>query len=862
MAYLIAPYSDSMQLGQGFNSFTQEIQDENAVSFDRLRADASPAQPYFPEAISQAEQGDAYECGSEASMLTSATPTSSQWNQTRAAPNVIDNGSGLAPVFRKDRKSPIVTFTSRFVDNFSEVATEMNISPAVPIMRQSRSGSDAGLPFDTRHFYEADLNYYLGVRVLTRQNRPAAAFAGAQALTNRSSDSSNIGDCFISGFLEGGQLHALISVQLKDKKRRAEVSECLEAVLKISTGKFTPLSGTVEAAMCTIMEHSRINVEVSNVGGGTITLHDQSSILQSLRDVASNFPDLAANKPETIFAILTKYDSLGHLQALKSVPCFDNTSFYANTLLDAFGEFRSIERRLSTQITQLKSGTVQFHHEESLATEHKRRFDASWRGITRAKRECTGQLLKIVKEVDEIRWNPGVATDDTRDEQFEDPLVFSQYLPRVAPTAEAAAEEDPHATQAQLYHPGDEILFLDERKKVEELSAEHPDFAKQFRLAVLCGTDCFGQTFCSLDYLKPGWVLAEITANVAKGIVTALTLRYANSLVTVFGTISRSDKTFNLKLDLGAKERIVGCSIETGRTPSKKARDVVTAVLLSTNRGSALVGQPADWKEGVEGLSLRSGVAFEDLKMTHYDPLLTSGPPPMILTGFRKMDTWSGGNIRFSATVDFVTKDEFSIGVDQWSNSLFYGGEFSWIGIRPDTPGIQAGRFEARGSVKRDVKFAKPFTKQPQVMTWISGLDLDIKISKRVDVHATNIDKTGFTMNVGSADSALAQASISWIAMSEDSGCIISSYGFQDDPEDCVDKVDESTRRFPEGKFSKPPKVLAGFTAFDISGSSENPRFGTFVWDVTADQFAWNIYAWGGSSISSARVHWIAIPAE
>ncbi|KAL0263755.1 hypothetical protein SLS55_002737 [Diplodia seriata] len=101
-----------------FNSFTQEIQDENAVSFDGLRADASPAQPYFPEALSQAEQGDAYECGSEASMLTSATPTSSQWNETMAAPNVIDNGSGLAPVFRKDRKSPIVTFTSRFVDNF------------------------------------------------------------------------------------------------------------------------------------------------------------------------------------------------------------------------------------------------------------------------------------------------------------------------------------------------------------------------------------------------------------------------------------------------------------------------------------------------------------------------------------------------------------------------------------------------------------------------------------------------------------------------------------------------------------------------------------------------------------------------
>lgn len=75
----------------------------------------------------------------------------------------------------------------------------MNISAAVPIIHQSRSGSGAGLPFDVCHFCEADLNYYLGVRVVTRQDRPAAAFSISQGILNSGDLNGRLGDCFISG---------------------------------------------------------------------------------------------------------------------------------------------------------------------------------------------------------------------------------------------------------------------------------------------------------------------------------------------------------------------------------------------------------------------------------------------------------------------------------------------------------------------------------------------------------------------------------------------------------------------------------------------------------------------------------------
>ncbi|OJD29407.1 uncharacterized protein BKCO1_8100036 [Diplodia corticola] len=825
-----------------------------------------------------------------------------------------------------------------------EVITEMNISAAAPIIRQSRNGSGAGLPIDTRHFHEADLNYYLSIRVVTRQDRPAATFASTQALANGHSH-NNFGDCFISGFLEGGQLDALISVRLKDKKRISEVSDCLSASFEISSGKFKPLTGTIDTAMRTAMELSQITVEASNVGGGTITLDDQQSSLQSLRDEASNFPTLAADQPERIFATLTKYDSLSGSQALRPALNYDHTAFYANVLLDAFIEFKNIERRLSTQTTQIKSGVMQFLKDEPLSADRKRRFDASWKGIAKAKRECTNQLLKILKEVDEIRKNPAIATDDTRDDQVEDPLVFSEYLPRVVPTAEAAPEDYPHDTRAKLYSGIEEDLSQNERAKVKELSVEHPDIAKQFRMAVPCGAvDSAGHPFCSLDYLKPDWALTETTVHMRGGVVSALSLRYANGVVTVFGTLSLSDKIFKLKLNLGTNEHIVGCSIETGR-PGPEVAICITAVRLSTNRGSTLVAQPAGWKEPTNGKSRRDGVEFESLKMAHYDPLMESGyiqgfwglasldptsgrgiyrlapiwsnaaapttvnitnmgdtvgteaeseappggvwdmykihdastpvprtsailsynntcpdrPLPVILTGFQKMDTWNCANMHFSTSVDCMTNDKFSIGVDQWSDSVLYDAEVTWIGVRPDCPGIQGGQIEAHGSISREIKFSKSFPKSPKILIWISGLDLPISNGKRVDVSATEIKQDVFRINVGSTSSALTQASISWIAMSPDSACAMGSYAYSRDSKE-QDHGKEGWCSFPKGKFSKPPKLLVGFSSFDISGSSRNYYFGTSIWDVTKEAFSWKIYALDGSAISAATVQWIAIP--
>jgi len=105
---LLAPYNDSMHLGQGFNSFLQVPCVDNAVTFDS------------DETKVVAERAD-------------------------AGPTVV---------------SQVVSYSSRFVEKISDIAQAMNISMGSAI----KNGSI--LSVDEAKFASGDLNVVVSVKVL------------------------------------------------------------------------------------------------------------------------------------------------------------------------------------------------------------------------------------------------------------------------------------------------------------------------------------------------------------------------------------------------------------------------------------------------------------------------------------------------------------------------------------------------------------------------------------------------------------------------------------------------------------------------------------------------------------------------
>jgi len=116
VALLLAPYNDSMQLGQGYNSFLQLPCIDGAVEI------------------------------SESSVKTQA---------------VRAGGAGNV--------SQVVSYSSRFVEKISDVVRSMNISAASSIKSGTIEASGNSLSVDEAKFAASDLNAVVSVKVINRK---------------------------------------------------------------------------------------------------------------------------------------------------------------------------------------------------------------------------------------------------------------------------------------------------------------------------------------------------------------------------------------------------------------------------------------------------------------------------------------------------------------------------------------------------------------------------------------------------------------------------------------------------------------------------------------------------------------------
>ncbi|KAL1613931.1 hypothetical protein SLS54_010141 [Diplodia seriata] len=248
----------------------------------------------------------------------------------------------------------------------------------------------------------------------------------------------------------------------------------------------------------------------------------------------------------------------------------------------------------------------------------------------------------------------------------------------------------------------------------------------------------------------------------------------------------------------------------------------------------------------------------EDL--INYDNGSSEQPLPSIWTGLKKIDAFGGANLRFDSNTESVTASSFAIGLEQWSDSIVYEGDLSWVGIPPNLRGVQAGSLTLRRpTTQRRITFARPFGTPPQVLVWLSGLDLRVKDGKEVFVEASAVSTDSFMVSAYGLNNSINHAKISWIAVDQASPCLTGSFAVE--IEDYADA--EGDCAFPAGKFSATPTVLTAFSAFEVGGEQwTNTRFGVATWGENEAGFCWKVYKWCDSSIRYATIDWIAIPAQ
>ncbi|CVL08477.1 uncharacterized protein FPRN_13219 [Fusarium proliferatum] len=303
---LLAPYNDSMHLGQGFNSFLQQPCIDRAVKLTQADLQTQAARAGGPSNASQ-----------------------------------------------------VVSYSSRFVEKISDVVRSMNISAASSIKVGTIEVSGNSVSVDEAKFAASDMNAVISVKVInqitTAVQNPTFLPLDKPAKISSERFFKIYGDSYISGFMEGGDLHGIVSMKVLDSSNKSKVEAALKGAMNGSAGEFTLGEGTATSTIEAAVQETESTITVNWSGGGQIKSEDAEWTLDSLIRAASAFPARVAACPQKTYAILTPYNRNRSFVKWAeenniTVPDFSPIQQYTHDLLDNFMEFKSNLSRIQAVI--------------------------------------------------------------------------------------------------------------------------------------------------------------------------------------------------------------------------------------------------------------------------------------------------------------------------------------------------------------------------------------------------------------------------------------------------------------------------------------------------------------------------------
>ena len=528
-------------------------------------------------------------------------------------------------------------------------------------------GSGKGAFIDSDKFKSSDLNFYISVKVVNQTiNFKDALQYNSLRSVNKDNFREIYGDSFISGFQEGGEFNAVVSMKILNKAKKTDIKA--EAKVAFTAGTVDlKAEANVDIAKMNIETNTETTIQVNWSGGGHIKPREQQWDIQSLMQAAARFPDLVAECPQRTYAIITKYDTLRSF--VKDQPAsytklqYENSQLYTNAMMDSYMAYKSLHTQVTSYIFDIQTKTkvirpwsddqnkaiVPAKDKQTEASDTKYDtslpFAASVKGLEDAKKAIRRQMAIIVNEVDIIEKDPKLATNDTHVEPYQSTAAFEERIPKVeipekpkiatplggkrimAKTqtdleAEVEAKEAEAAATDNL-HAGPDELTLDEQGTLDEFKKQRPTIATNLRVTAAQGSQK-GATFNNLEFLQPQWNITKIQVEIANGALAAFWLYYDNGLILSRGKTARGRMVEMTNFSAG--ERIVAGTLQTGKAANGSNQEArVISLHFYTNRGRNLIAQADKCLPLDKDKHSRDGVEYTNVSTKFYDAPLTAG---------------------------------------------------------------------------------------------------------------------------------------------------------------------------------------------------------------------------------------------
>lgn len=317
------------------------------------------------------------------------------------------------------------------VDNVSDIIQALNISSSASIKYGTIKGAGSASIVNENKVNQSDLNYIVTVKV-TNETSPVAdkmTFNPILDMDNKRF-TDVFGDCFISGFTEGGEFSAIVSIKVSDKSKVSAVKAAAEAEIAIAAapGLSVGTKNSLDKSKSDVWDDTETTISVNWAGGGDLKPADEKWDLATVVDVATRFPHLVQTCAQRTSAVLTRYTSLRSFNEINAknppedkfrILDYDLCSLYTQDLLSAFLAYKNIWAELSDMMKNPDQ-----YRERDISTDVPNPIELTPQSLNEARLLARKGLTQITDVTKELIYNPSLADLDEQGNQRPVPYTW------------------------------------------------------------------------------------------------------------------------------------------------------------------------------------------------------------------------------------------------------------------------------------------------------------------------------------------------------------------------------------------------------------------------------------------------------
>ncbi|KAF4466989.1 hypothetical protein FALBO_6138 [Fusarium albosuccineum] len=569
----VAPYNPAMRLGMGFNSYTQKLCCNDIVR----KVDGSPV--------------------TEQDVKTTTVPAPA--NSSTDASRLLTTPEGSAVVQKdaisaghdgQNEVSQVVSWSATFVDKASDVTRKLNISGALSVALESLGEVKvSGHYLDTNTMKESDATYNITATVDNQRLEVPEMIEFTPIDHLQPSQFTEVyGDCFISGFIEGGSFVADIHLKKNENKKESDMGGGISLGANVAG---LDIKGEIQGGMTNndYKKDYNTTITVNWKGGGDIKPNDiKEWNIENLLKVAMEFPDKVAACPQKTLYLyeftarrlrgqsngkLMKLDGVRRKSAAETAPMqasangcqginlLDKNQITIHELEEPDGlpSYRRSFQETYDVLKKLYDKSLALHQtdarlypqtlEEPLPPNKLEVYPADLFGLDLAKRDCRLEMIKIVREVSEVTRDPKVAADPLRMCRYVAPSIFRRLVPADKPIDPPKPKKvlerlrkglagDVHETAQdlqgpRLYQNGDPAVELEKR-----VCMKYGHKASHWRIGPITGrvvSPDLGTVFNDLNVLDKTYEVSHIAVWHDDHRIVGVELRYMNGQAILHG---------------------------------------------------------------------------------------------------------------------------------------------------------------------------------------------------------------------------------------------------------------------------------------------------------------------------------------